>query len=117
MTTEYRTDHAVSGGTATIRWGADDERGHVVWATGDVDLANADGLLDAVAAHLACAGPPELVIDLSGVTFMDSTGFHRLFTAMCRLEAAGRGLTLRNPSVPVRRLLDLLHATQVFHIE
>ncbi len=116
MTTEFRTDSPVSGDPATNLWGVRDEGGHVVWVTGEVDLANADELVDVVATFLESDAPPVLVLDLSGVTFMDSTGFERLYTGMRRIEAAGRRLTLRSPSAPVLRVLDLLQMTQEFDI-
>jgi anti-sigma B factor antagonist len=59
---------------------------------GELDLGTATQLECAVQAALS-RGPRELVIDLSKLTFMDSTGL-RLFIAMYD-EAAENGWTLQ----------------------
>lgn len=72
---------------------------------GSVDLATADDLaasLDAAAA--AVTG--DLVIDLSELTFMDSTGIARL-VGVARDLAPGRALVLLDPTGPVRQVIDI----------
>jgi anti-sigma B factor antagonist len=47
---------------------------------------------------------PEVVIDLAGVTFMDSSGLHALHHAHRSLTADGRKLTVSNPTDAVRQV-------------
>jgi anti-sigma B factor antagonist len=81
----------------------------VVFISGEIDLASAPGLERELRAAETDAGR-ELVVDLSGVTFMDSTGLHVLLDAQER--ATHRGYMLRFQDVPAQtqRLLDLAGA-------
>jgi anti-anti-sigma factor len=73
----------------------------VVVAAGDVDLASAPTLVDAVLARLEDAGHARL--DLSGVTFLDSSGIH----ALIRLARAG-DVTISSDLRPaVRKVLEV----------
>lgn len=79
----------------------------IVVASGEVDLATVSGLRQAISDHLA-AGLTLLVLDISAVTFMDSTGLGVLVGA--GKKAAGLGGSMRlvcdNP-----RILRLLKVT------
>ena len=51
-----------------------------------------------------------LVVDLTDVTFMDSTGIHLLFNLAGRLKAAGQSMRVAVPeSSPLRRILTLVN--------
>lgn len=72
---------------------------------GELDLNEADHLAARLAAEGAGGG--DLTLDLSQLTFIDSTGLRALLRTVDAL--AGRGnLVLRSPSPPVRRVLDLM---------
>lgn len=60
---------------------------------GDVDLATAPGLRELLIPILEQADGP-VVVDLSEVPFMDSTGVHVLVDAHQRLEAQNRQLAI-----------------------
>ncbi len=62
-------------------------------------------------------GCREVVADLSGVTFMDSSGIGFLIGLRRRAEAAGRRFRLQNPSPPIRKLLDMLKLSDFFALE
>lgn len=70
---------------------------------GEVDLAAADQLREAL---LESAAAGTSVVDVSGITFIDSTGLHILLTAGQALNGAGP-LVLRSPSRAVQRLLSI----------
>jgi anti-sigma B factor antagonist len=57
------------------------------------------------------------VVDLSGVTFMDSTGIQGLLRAQATVRQRGHQMILRNPSSMVRRVLDLANVIGLFTIE
>jgi len=85
----------------------------VLSVAGEADLATAPQLRDAVTrAALEHAGR-RLVVDLDGVTFLDSVAIGILLGGARRLRAAGGDLTLVCTSP---RLLDLLAQYRVDRI-
>lgn len=72
---------------------------------GELDLAGADDLTAALEAAEAgtCAA---ILLDLSGVTFMDSAGTSVLVRAGIRSQATGDRLSI-TPSAAVDRVIDL----------
>jgi anti-anti-sigma factor len=77
---------------------------------GEVDLSTAEALLDALRELIHAGGP--LIVDLSGITFMDSTGVKALISATHHLEPEDE-LVLRSPTLPLQRLFDL---TRLAHV-
>jgi anti-sigma B factor antagonist len=78
----------------------------VVRLTGEVDVATAPEL-DQRLQEIATGGHTHVLIDLSEVEFMDSTGLHSIIRAQCFADANGRQLTLRHGSPQVRRLFEI----------
>ena len=75
----------------------------VIHVHGEIDLATCERLRDAIEPHL---GPQQtIVLDLSGVRFMDSSCLSVLLQARGTLTADGGSLVLRNPSRMARLLL------------
>jgi len=64
----------------------------VVSAVGEIDLATADAFAAALREHLA-AGP--VVLDLRGLSFMDSSGVRALDTLLRDVEREGWRLAVR----------------------
>jgi anti-sigma B factor antagonist len=78
----------------------------VVTATGEVDLSSASLLREAVGV-LLFADRADLVVDLTGVTFLDSTGLGLLVGAAKRARSAGGTLRLVCDNARVLRLLRI----------
>ena len=78
--------------------------GSMVVVSGEIDIAVADRFLDTVLAQLP--HEPVLVIDLSGVTFCDSSGIRTLVRLHDHQADAGRSMRLVNTSDVVRRVLE-----------
>jgi anti-anti-sigma factor len=57
---------------------------------------------------------PGLVADLGRVTFMDSSGVGLLLGARRTCQNQGKVFSLRNPSPPIKKLLDMLRLTDYF---
>lgn len=74
---------------------------------GDVDIANAGLLVDAVIAETQTDPAPRVVLDFTGVRFMDSTGLRAILEIAQRLEEDAGGVVLLNPVNSVRKLLSL----------
>lgn len=87
----------------------------VVTVGGEVDLDTAsqlgDHALDAVRDV-----SPHVLLDLTGVTFMDSTGLKVLLSVQRRAELAGGSFGVAGPSRAVRKILALTGLDQTFDI-
>ena len=75
--------------------------------SGELDVASGPVLEHAVARVVDGQGE-DFRLDLSELTFMDSTGARSLVRVHHRLESIGRRLVLVSPTPPVRRVIELL---------
>lgn len=81
--------------------------------TGEIDASNAATITTQVAQALR-AGAREIVVDLTAVSFFDSTGLGALIAARTECGDSGATLSLRAPSAQVRRILDLTATASLF---
>jgi anti-sigma B factor antagonist len=88
----------------------------VLGLTGELDIASAPALEQAV-EDFGSSIPKRLVIDLTEVTFMDSTGLRALLLARQRTEAADQELVLRPGPRQVQRVLELSGTLERFTFE
>jgi anti-sigma B factor antagonist len=88
----------------------------IVQPQGELDLATAETLrsaLDAAIAETLCAAldgmetGARLVLDLRGLSFIDSTGLHLLVTLDQRAKRDGLQLTLLAPAGPINRAIQI----------
>jgi anti-anti-sigma factor len=78
---------------------------HIVALHGELDIESADGLADAL---VDIAGST-VVVDLSDLTFMDSTGIGALVVARNRILADGQSqLVVTRPTGIVRKALEIV---------
>ena len=77
---------------------------------GEIDLSTIAPLRDELAMIIG-SGTGDLDIDMSAVTFCDSTGLCALITAQQQLQTNGRQLRIINPSTTVAHLLALTALT------
>ena len=75
--------------------------------SGDVDIANAETLVDAVIAGTEADPKSGVVLDFAAVEFMDSTGLRAVLKIAQRLDEDAAGLVLMRPASSVRKLLSL----------
>jgi anti-sigma B factor antagonist len=87
-------------------FGVEASRG-MLRVAGEVDMAVAATLLDAILAAGFDGDATELVVDLSEVTFLDSTGISALLEAHNRLANSYIRLRITDPTPLVRRVLVL----------
>ncbi|MDL4813133.1 STAS domain-containing protein [Actinomadura opuntiae] len=82
----------------------------VVEVTGELDLATAPGLLDQVGRLIALTTSPCIALEMSGVTFCDSSGINAVVRLWKRTKAVdGQIMVL----CPRPRLAELLTRTGV----
>jgi len=77
----------------------------VLLAEGDIDLATAGILRDALARALDDS--VSIVVDVGGVGFIDSSGLNALVWGHWQAQKAGGSLRLRRPSPMLCRLLEI----------
>jgi anti-sigma B factor antagonist len=83
---------------------------------GEIDIATAPRMIAALNAALAEIATP-LIVDLSGVVFMDSTGLALLINARRRVVRRGQGFAIVCPHGPVARVFeiaDMVESLRVF---
>ncbi|MGW7265191.1 STAS domain-containing protein [Streptomyces sp. NPDC054842] len=79
----------------------------VVALRGEIDHSIRDHLRRALLTHDSVA-PPRIVVDLSGVTFMDSSGVNVLIAAHRGAVEAGGWIRLAAPQEPVLRVIRIV---------
>jgi anti-sigma B factor antagonist len=94
----------LSDGTATVS------------VRGEVDVYTAPQLRERLYAVVA-DGVGQVVLDLSAMTFIDSTGLGVIVGTLKRLREAGGDLVLRSPSRSTRKVLEITGLTRIVEIE
>jgi len=87
----------------------------VVVLAGELDLADAPAV--SAQLHAAADATGRVVVDLHGVTFIDSTAIGALVGVQRALKERGGTMVLRRPSRAVARLLELTALDRLFEIE
>jgi anti-sigma B factor antagonist len=85
-------------------------RGAVLAVTGELDAATSPQLHTALGQHAPG------VLDVSGVTYIDSSGLRALIIANDTLRDGGRQLTLCGVTGTTRRLLEVTDTAGLFTI-
>jgi stage II sporulation protein AA (anti-sigma F factor antagonist) len=96
----------------------------VSWPSEDVLLIVLDGALDTVSSgsfsarmeEIAWGAPPHVVMDIAGLTSVDSSGIDALVQAARALEALGRTAVLAAPSPEALRAFEIAQLTQVVSV-
>ena len=88
----------------------------VMSVAGEIDLYTAPKLHSALTTALAEGGPIQLVVDMTGVDFCDSTGMNVLLAAHRRAREAGGDLMLAAPRPAVRKVLQVTGLESVFTV-
>ncbi len=84
--------------------------------SGELDMVTAGVLRDAISS-LAAEHDGSVVLDVAGVTFIDSSGINALVGARHGLTARGHALELRGMSPNVRRVLEVAGVVSHFSPE
>ena len=93
-----------------------DEKDHrVLRLSGSLDLASRGRLVDAANSELG-AGRKDLVLDLAGIEFIDSSGIGAIVEVARAAEDADAEFALRAPSARVQRTLEIAGLTDVWTV-
>lgn len=100
---------------ATEHFGIEVTSEATIVISGELDLATSRQLTSSFEAVVdGRAG--DVVVDLSGVTFLDSTALTVLITLRQQLDALGRRLVLDRPSAVVVRVLTISGLLEAFAV-
>jgi anti-anti-sigma factor len=89
---------------------------YIVSLTGEMDIATAPELPRRLET-LHGAGPHQIVVDLSNLTFIDSTGINALVVAAKAIRGNGGEMTLVAPTPHTQRVFEIVHLSEVVSIE
>jgi anti-sigma B factor antagonist len=87
----------------------------VVAVSGEIDIASAPRLITALNDAVGNCEQP-VIVDLTGVGFMDSTGLALLLNAHRRLARRGKGLAVVCADGPVRRVFTITDMVDVLQV-
>jgi anti-anti-sigma factor len=83
---------------------------HGVRLTGEIDMATAPALTEALLT--AMAGAKTITIDMADVTFMDSSGLQAILAAAAEATTEDP-LVVKDPSAAVLRVMELVGVQQM----
>jgi anti-sigma B factor antagonist len=100
---------------ATIEFGQA-ERATIATIGGEVDMSNADRLLDELMARVGTT--PWLVLDLTRCSYLDSAGLRMIARVDVRCRTVGSGLRLVvDPGGSIDRVLAMTHMGEVLTVD
>ena len=100
-------------GALRVETRSDEESGIVVALAGELDLSTVSRFVNAIDDALDDR-PPALELDLSELTFIDSSGLRVLVSLSKDAQARGTTLGLRNIPRHAQRVLDITGLTEWF---
>lgn len=86
----------------------------ILSVAGEIDVYTAPQFREAV-DNIIAAGQKHLIIDMSDVTYMDSSGFGTLLSATRRLRPQGGTINLVKCSASIDRILRITRLNTVFN--
>lgn len=91
------------------------ENGVLICVAGEVDLYSSPELRKAILKSVPSAGG-EIGVDLSAVTYIDSSGVATLVEGLRSARESGAGFVLMSPSTAVLQVLELARLDSVFEV-
>ena len=83
---------------------------------GEIDLYTAPRLHGELVAILSGDEPVQVIVDMSGIEFCDSTGMNVLLAAQRRAREQGGDLELAAPRPAIRKVLQVTGLESVFTV-
>ncbi|MFH8804554.1 STAS domain-containing protein [Streptomyces sp. NPDC017936] len=110
-----RDEQSAAADTLTVHTGPLPEGGFLLTLTGALDHHTNSRLTSSLQA-LPQTATPTVWLELSGLSFIDSTGLTCLLQVSRAVGAAGGHLALIAPSPPVQQMLDITGIGQVLAV-
>jgi len=97
-----------------IRSALGEDGAALVTIRGEIDFSNADEVAQGLRAAASQGPPAEVRVDLTGATFIDSTGLGALIEGYRAAADAGTGFVVTNPNPSFRRVLSVTGLCELF---
>jgi anti-sigma B factor antagonist len=88
----------------------DHDRAYLMLA-GEIDVTNSEQLVTSVYRHLGEPRIVEVVADLAGLTFLDSSGLRALVLGRRRADESGKAFRIRNHRGHVANVIEITGLT------
>jgi anti-sigma B factor antagonist len=88
---------------------------YLVALSGEMDIATSPELMSRLSTVRGPA-PFHVLVDLSALSFIDSTGIKALVSSATQLESHGGTLVVVAPTQNIRRVFDIVHLSEVLSI-
>jgi len=88
-----------------------------IYLKGELDHHSVKGLLTRLEREIEIALPRQLILDMSSVAFMDSSGIAVVMRSCQRMKALGGSLKLRKIGMQPRKVLDAAGISRLIEIE
>ena len=92
-------------------------RSLTVFLEGDIDHHSAREIRSRIDTKVFIQRPDELILDLSRVCFMDSSGLGLILGRYTKAVELGIAFKIANPTPEIRRILDLAGTERLIKIE
>jgi stage II sporulation protein AA (anti-sigma F factor antagonist) len=89
----------------------------IIYLDGDIDHHNARTVRQRIDSKLFIQRPKELVLDLSKVSFMDSSGLGLILGRYTKSAELGILFRVTNPNRQIKKILDLAGMERLIRIE
>lgn len=89
----------------------------VAYIKGEIDHHNAKTARDALDGIIDSHQPIRFALDLSGVSFCDSSGLGLVMGRMRKCQSVGSTLSIQNPSKAAYRILEIAGMDKILKIE
>ena len=99
----------------SVRWAGPDNQTVIVEAAGEIDLRCSAAFQQALLEPLE-KNPRRMVVDLAGVTYMDSSGVASLVKLLSRIRRGKIELKLASLAPRVRSVFEITRLDTVFEI-
>jgi len=89
----------------------------VVMIEGEIDHHTASKVRERIDSKFLMEPVKNMILDLSGVTFMDSAGIGLIIGRKSRVSLVGGRLSLRNPNPDIRKLLRVSRMEELIELD
>ncbi len=85
--------------------------------SGNLDMGDSSIKLRNSVRESLDAGIPDIALDMSNVTYLDSSGIGELIASLVAANRENKNLVLLNPTDQIQRLFEISQLTELFDIE
>lgn len=88
-----------------------------IYLTGDIDHHNSRQIRSRIDTKVYIQQPDEVILDLSRVSFMDSSGLGLILGRYTKAVELGISFKVANPTPQIKKILDLAGTERLIKIE